>query len=71
MILCYLNERHAPRRPILLALVAGLAVLTLVGYFALSRTIRDWFVGPRHAPQLAVSAAPHTLADTGRATKSG
>src|SRR5690242_677876 len=48
----------------LLALVAGLAVLTLVGYFALTRTIRDWFESDLALrSQLAVAAARRTLAD--------
>ncbi|HMI88767.1 MAG TPA: trehalose-6-phosphate synthase [Polyangiaceae bacterium] len=49
----------------LLALVAGLAVLTLVGYFALTRTIRDWFESDlAMRSQFAVGAARRTLVDT-------
>jgi trehalose 6-phosphate synthase len=48
----------------LLALVAGLAVLTLVGYFALTRTIRGWFESDlAMRSQLAVAAARRNLAD--------
>ena len=46
----------------LLALLAGLAILTLVGYFALTRTIRDWFEADlAMRSQLAVNAARGTL----------
>jgi trehalose 6-phosphate synthase len=60
----------------LLALLVGLAILTLVGYFALTRTIRDWFEADlAMRTQLAVNAArgmlvrnwqanPERLADT-------
>ena len=60
----------------LLALLAGLAILTLVGYFALTRTIRNWFEADlAMRSQLAVAAArgmlvrnwqanPETLAET-------
>ena len=49
----------------LLVLLAGLAVLTLVGYFALSRTIRGWFESDlAMRSQLAVAAARRGLADT-------
>ncbi|MET0593466.1 MAG: trehalose-6-phosphate synthase [Polyangiaceae bacterium] len=48
----------------LLALLAGLAVLTLVGYVALSRTIRDWFESDlAMRSQLAVASARRSLAD--------
>ncbi|HMJ53069.1 MAG TPA: trehalose-6-phosphate synthase [Polyangiaceae bacterium] len=51
----------------LLALLAGLAVLTLVGYFALSSTIRDWFESDlAMRSQLAVNAARRSLADNWR-----
>jgi trehalose 6-phosphate synthase len=49
----------------LLALVAGLAGLTFVGYFALTRTIRGWFESDLALrSQLAVAAARRSLADT-------
>jgi trehalose 6-phosphate synthase len=42
----------------LLALLGGLALLTLIGYFALTRTIRDWFEADlAMRSQLAVNAA--------------
>jgi trehalose 6-phosphate synthase len=42
----------------LLALLGGLAILTLIGYFALTRTIRDWFEADlAMRSQLAVNAA--------------
>jgi trehalose 6-phosphate synthase len=60
-MLLTLVMRRAAR--FLLALLAGLAALTLVGYVALSRTIRDWFESDlAMRSQLAVASARRSLA---------